>query len=274
MYQQLYDKLAPYGQTQLLRFFNQLNAMEQAHLAAQIQALDLPELDRLIREYVLQRKPITIPEDLKPAEFFPLHPVDADQAAWYERARARGEALLKEGKVSALTVAGGQGTRLGFDGPKGTYPIAPLSHKTLFQYFAESLLRAGEKYGHPLTWYIMTSVINNQATQEFFEKHDYFGMEPKRVVFFIQGTMPAVGYDGKFLLGAKDSLSLSPDGHGGTLLALRKSGCLDRMKAERVEYLSYFQVDNPLVSVVNPLLLGLHALEDSEMSAIMLSKTV
>ncbi|WP_176014207.1 UDPGP type 1 family protein [Victivallis sp. Marseille-Q1083] len=273
MYQQLYDKLAPYGQTQLLRFFNQLNAMEQAHLAAQIQALDLPELDRLIREYVLQRKPITIPEDLKPAEFFPLHPVDADQAAWYERARARGEALLKEGKVSALTVAGGQGTRLGFDGPKGTYPIAPLSHKTLFQYFAESLLRAGEKYGHPLTWYIMTSVINNQATQEFFEKHDYFGMEPKRVVFFIQGTMPAVGYDGKLLLGAKDSLSLSPDGHGGTLLALRKSGCLDRMKAERVEYLSYFQVDNPLVSVVNPLLLGLHALEDSEMSAIMLSKT-
>ena len=166
-----------------------------------------------------------------------------------------------------------QGTRLGFDGPKGTYPIAPVTGKTLFEYFASSILRAGEKFGKPLTWYVMTSLLNREATEAFFREHAFFGLAPEQVFFFTQGTMPAIGYDGKLLLAEKDSLSLSPDGHGGTLLALRKSGALDRMKREGVEYLSYFQVDNPLIPVVNPLFLGLHDLEHSEMSAIMLAKT-
>lgn len=273
MQQELLDKLARFGQSGVLKFYDQLSAVEQAHLSGQLSALDLENLDRLIHDYVLQPKPFEIPEDLEPAPYFPLIPRDTAQAELYESARAYGIKLLEQGKVSVLTVAGGQGTRLGFDGPKGTYPIGPLSGKSLFQYFAEALCRAGDKYNHPLTWYIMTSVINNRATREFFEENNYFGMDPKQVVFFMQGTMPAIDQNGKLLLGAKDSLSLSPDGHGGTLLALRKSGCLDRMKSEHVDYLSYFQVDNPLVPVVNPLFIGLHAFERSQMSAIMLAKT-
>jgi UDP-N-acetylglucosamine/UDP-N-acetylgalactosamine diphosphorylase len=273
MYQELYDRLKAYGQEHLLRFWDSLDDAGKEKLAGQINELDLEQLSELIKSYVMQKPVTEIPADLQPAPFYPLAPKDEVQKELYSKALAKGEELLKAGKVSALTVAGGQGTRLGFDGPKGTYPIAPVSGKTLFQYFAESLRRAGEKYGSELTWYIMTSLLNNEQTIKFFEDNNYFGMNPDKVVFFVQGTMPAIDYDGKLLLGDKDSLALAPDGHGGTLLALKKSGALARMEKEGVEYISYFQVDNPLVSVVNPLLIGLHALDKAEMSAIMLAKT-
>ena len=272
-YQKLLNITAAAGQDQLLRFWNELSAAEKDELAGQIEAIDFPEMTNLIRDYVLSKPKTAIPDDLGPAPYFPLKPRDAEQAALYKRAAERGVELLKAGKVSCLTVAGGQGTRLGFDGPKGTYPIGPVTGRPLFAYFAESIRRAGEKFGRPLTWYIMTSLLNREATEAFFKENGFFGLAPEQVFFFTQGTMPACGYDGKLLLASKSSLSLSPDGHGGTLLALRKSGALDRMAAEGVEYLSYFQVDNPLVPVVSPLFLGLHDLEQSEMSAIMLAKT-
>ncbi len=272
-YPELSAKLSAAGQGHLLACWNELSETERREFAAQLDAIDFTELGKLIETYVLQRPRTVIPDDLGPAPYFPLCPKDGAQEELYVRARARGVELLKAGKVSCLTVAGGQGTRLGFDGPKGTYPIGPVSGKSLFQYFAESILRTGRKYGCKLTWYVMTSLLNREATESFFREHGFFGLEPEQVFFFTQGTMPAIGYDGKLLLASKHSLSLSPDGHGGTLLALRKSGALDRMAREGVDFLSYFQVDNPLVPVVNPLFLGLHDLERSEMSAIMLAKT-
>ncbi len=272
-YRKLLEHVAPAHQEQLLRFWNELSPAGRDQLAAQLEAIDFAALNELIGKYVLQRPETEIPADLGPAPYFPLKPRDGAQTALYERAAQRGAELLRNGKVSCLTVAGGQGTRLGFDGPKGTYPIGPVTGKSLFQYFAEGIQRAGEKYGCRLTWYIMTSLLNREATETFFREHDFFGLAPEQVFFFTQGTMPAIGYDGKLLLAAKDSLSLSPDGHGGTLLALRKSGALDRMAAEGVDFLSYFQVDNPLIPMVNPLFIGLHDLEKSEMSAIMLAKT-
>ncbi len=272
-YQELLNKTAPAEQEQLLRFWNELSAPEKEELAGQIRGIDFSEMAKLIRDYILQKPKTEIPSDLGPAPYFALKPRDAAQAALYARAEQRGVELLRAGKVSCLTVAGGQGTRLGFDGPKGTYPIGPVSGRSLFAYFAQSIRRAGDKYGKPLTWYIMTSLLNREATEAFFKENNYFGLPASQVFFFTQGTMPACGYDGKLLLETKSSLSLSPDGHGGTLLALRKSGALDRMAQEGVEYLSYFQVDNPLVPVVSPLFAGLHDLEKSEMSAIMLAKT-
>jgi len=173
----------------------------------------------------------------------------------------------------AMLLAGGQGSRLGFDGPKGTYPIAPVSGKPLFAVFAESIAANQRKYGTGIDWYIMTSSLNHRATTEFFKKYNYFGLKPEQVFFFVQGTMPAVGYDGKILLSGKDSIALSPDGHGGTLWALKVSGALARMKERGTEYLSYFQVDNPLVPVVDPKFIGLHILDNARMSAISLAKT-
>ena len=265
--------IASAGQTGVLRFWDSLAETQQRAFASQLADVNWGELPRLIADHVLQRPKTEIPADLGPAPYFPLTPRDAEQAALYARARARGVELLKSGRVSCLTVAGGQGTRLGFDGPKGTYPLGPVSGRPLFRYFAEGIRRAGEKYGKPLTWYLMTSLLNREATEKFFRENGFFGLDPEQVFFFTQGTMPAVGYDGKLLLASKSSLSLSPDGHGGTLLALRKSGALDRMKAENVDYLSYFQVDNALVPVADPLFIGLHDLEKSQMSAIMLAKT-
>ncbi len=270
---ELEKKCRAAGQEQLLRFRDELDEAGRETLAVQLEALDFETLGELIDDYVLRRPAVALPDDLGPAPFYPLKARSAEEAELYARARARGEELLRDGKVAALTVAGGQGTRLGFDGPKGTYPIGPVSGKSLFQYFAESIRRAGDKYGRPITWYIMTSTLNCDATKAFFVENDSFGLAPEQVFFFIQGTMPAIAYNGKLLLGAKDSLSLSPDGHGGTLLALRKSGALQRMEREGTTVISYFQVDNPLVPVVDPFFIGMHDATRSQMSAIMLAKT-
>jgi UDP-N-acetylglucosamine/UDP-N-acetylgalactosamine diphosphorylase len=267
------NPLVEKGQGHLLRFLPELDAADREQLTAQLTAIDWTEITRLIREYVLAKPTVAVPADLRPAEYFPLHPEGDAQRDLYRRAEARGAELIREGKVAALTVAGGQGTRLGYDGPKGTFPITPVRHKPPFQYFAEALLRAGEKYGAAIPWCIMTSPGNDDDTRTFFAANGHFGMDPNRVRFFVQGTMPAIGLDGRLLLESPSSLALSPDGHGGTLLALRKSGVLDAMLADGIRYFSYFQVDNPLVSVVSPLFLGLHDLEGAEMSCRMLPKT-
>lgn len=270
---ELKNTLSSAGQEHLLKYWNELDETSQKQLTDQLNNINFAELSRLIPEYVLKRPQTTIPADLAPAAYFPEVPETAEQKELYTKAYDRGTELLKSGRVCFLTVAGGQGTRLGFDGPKGTYPIGPVTGRSLFAYFAQNILRAGEKYQVKFSWYIMTSLLNNEATVNFFAENNYFGLDKEQVFFFTQGTMPAIGYDGKLLLGAKDSLSLSPDGHGGTLLALKKSGALDRMKNEGTDIISYFQVDNPLIKMTNPLFIGLHDLEKAEMSAVMLAKT-
>ncbi|MBE6376135.1 MAG: UDPGP type 1 family protein [Lentisphaerae bacterium] len=273
MCENLKNAIIAAGQEHLLRFIDELSPVEKAAYIEQLTAVDWQQIPSLAAEYVLKRPEVSIPDDLTPAQFFPLLAKDEAMSELYAKADAKGVELLRAGKVCCLTVAGGQGTRLGFDGPKGTYPIGPVSGRTLFEYFAGSISRASEKYGKTINWYIMTSPINREATEKYFETANFFGLPRESVFFFTQGTMPAFGLDGKLLMSGKGSLALSPDGHGGTLLALRKSGALDKMIADGNEYISYFQVDNPLVPVVDPRFIGLHALENSLMSAIMLSKT-
>ena len=157
--------------------------------------------------------------------------------------------------------------------PRAPLPISPVKNKTLFQLFAESLARAQEKYRTVIPWYILTSPINDGPTRDFFKANGFFGLDPKRVRFFIQGTMPAIGLDGKLLLQAKDSLALSPNGHGGSLLALQQSGALKEMADRRIDHISYWQVDNPLVQMFDPLFLGLHDLCNSDLSSRGLVKT-
>ncbi len=270
---QLLEKLTPYHQEHLLTFWDNLTADQQATLTRQINELDLENLNQLIPEYVLNKPNTEIPNDLTPPPYFSADPKTAEEEVQYAKAIEHGKELLAQGKVSFLTVAGGQGTRLGFDGPKGTFPISPIQNKTFFQYFAEKIARLTQKYNHPFTWYIMTSELNDEATRNFFTQHNFFGLNPNQVVFFAQGTMPAISYEGKFLLDTQGSLALAPDGHGGTLLALRRKGCLDRMIQEGVEYISYFQIDNPLVGFADPLFIGLHADTEAEISARMLAKT-
>jgi UDP-N-acetylglucosamine/UDP-N-acetylgalactosamine diphosphorylase len=265
----LRTRLTSIGQQQVLRFFDQLPPAGQQKLLAQLNSLDLDLIARLAVMYVRNKPPVHLPRDIRPIDAYPRTP-DPARARLYADAASRGEQLLREGKVGAFLVAGGQGTRLGFEGPKGEYPVTPIRNKPLFQVFAEQLLNHSRACGRPIPWYIMTSDINDAATREFFRRHGFFGYDPAEVLFFQQGMMPAFALDGSLLLAGKDSLALSPDGHGGSLRALERSGALADMKQRGIEHLSYFQVDNPLVHTMDPLFLGLHELTGSEMS----SKTI
>ncbi|MDD3885856.1 MAG: UTP--glucose-1-phosphate uridylyltransferase, partial [Victivallaceae bacterium] len=153
-------RIAAAGQSHLLTYWDNLSDAERAEYAAQLENVDFEGLAKLVNDYVINRPKTGIPADLGPAPYFPLQPRDAAQKQLYSDAYRRGVELLQQGRVSCLTVAGGQGTRLGFNAPKGTYPIGPVSGRPLFRYFAESIARTGEKYGRPITWYIMTSMLN------------------------------------------------------------------------------------------------------------------
>ncbi len=264
------EKLKAIGQHHVLQFLDQLPGEAKKRLLAQIAALDLASISELAESYVRNKPSVTLPKDIQPVKAYPRKPRGDEQKKLYADATARGRELLKAGKVGAFLVAGGQGTRLGYDGPKGEYPATPVKNKPLFQVFAEQLRAHARDAGKPIPWYVMTSDINDSATRAFFERHHHFGLAPKDVFFFQQGMMPAFAMDGKMLLSDTDSLALSPDGHGGSLRALDRSGALADMRNRGIEHLSYFQVDNPLVHCIDPLFLGLHEMTGSEMS----SKTI
>lgn len=262
-------RLTAIGQEQVLRFWDELDEAGRARLRAQLEALDLETIDELADRYVRDKEPLVLPTGLEPVDAYPRKPGERFRDLYADAAR-RGRELLREGRVAAFLVAGGQGTRLGYDGPKGEFPVTPVRRKPLFQVFAEQLRARASEAGAPIAWYVMTSDANDARTREFFEENGYFGYDPGDVFFFRQGMMPAFSMDGRMLLAEKDSLALSPDGHGGSLRALRVSGALDDMRRRGVEHLSYFQVDNPIVHTVDPLFIGLHDLTGSEMS----SKTI
>lgn len=265
----LRSKLGEIDQTNVLRFFDSLAEKGRRRLSGQIESLDLPAIEELVETQVKQKAAIPLPRQIEPVKAYPREP-GAEYRQLYLDAEMRGRQLLVEGKVAAFLVAGGQGTRLGYDGPKGEFPVTPIKNKPLFQVFAEQLLAHSRDSGKAIAWYIMTSETNDAATKSFFQKHNYFGYDPANVFFFVQGMMPAFAFSGEMLLESKDSLALSADGHGGSLRALGKSGALADMRRRGIEHLSYFQVDNPLVHCIDPLFLGLHDLTRSEMS----SKTI
>ncbi|HEY1792931.1 MAG TPA: UDPGP type 1 family protein [Opitutaceae bacterium] len=269
---QVVDAFAKAGQGHVFAFMDGLPEAGRASLLAEAAEVDLAETGRLVRTLVSGGgAPAADLDGLTPAPYERLPGRGGDAAAW-ARARSAGEEALRAGRVAAFTVAGGQGTRLGYDGPKGTFPVTPVRRHPLFRVFAEKILAAGRRYGRPLHWFVMTSHQNHAATEEFFRENRSFGLDPGRVHFFRQGRMPAVDFSGRILLEAKGSIALSPDGHGGSLRALDRSGALDLMASERIDTLSYFQVDNPLVRCVDPAFIGWHLLRGSQMSSKMVQK--
>ena len=185
---------------------------------------------------------------------------------------AIGEAALAAGEVAVVIVAGGSGTRLGFEGPKGTYPIAPVSAASLFQIHAEKIVALARRHGKPIPLYIMTSPENNEVTARFFAEHENFGLSTTSGSSSRGRCRPSTASRARILLADKGRVALSPDGHGGTLYALATPGphgspsCLDEMREKGVRTLFYFQVDNPMVKIADPAFLGLHRQADAEMS--------
>ncbi len=238
------------GQSHLLERLDQLSGAQAARFQRDLEQLDLSLLQRLWSTQEECGDQVD-PEPPALVEF-------TDRAVRTE-ALSHGQALLAEGKVACLTVAGGQGSRLGWDGPKGTFPSGPITGDSLFEQFAGQIERETKRYGQAVPWCIMTSPLNHESTVAFFEQHHHFGLDPSTVHFFTQGVMPSVDREsGKVLLAAADAIAFNPDGHGGTLRALAGSGLLSTLRRQGIEHLSYFQVDNPLVRALDPVFLGLH----------------
>ncbi len=265
-YPDLKELLCRYEQEHILAFWERLTEQQQRTLVAQLEAIDLALLRRLYQ----QRDKIQAAPSADRIEPVPVIPADAPER---EQRRAEGQALLRQGKLAVLLVAGGQGSRLGFDQPKGMYPVGPLSGKSLFQIHAEKVLALSRRYGQPVPFLIMTSPATHTDTVGFFEQHQWFGLPKEEVFFFQQGTMPALDLaTGRLLLESPGSLFLSPDGHGGTLTALARSGLLEQMKSRGIEHIFYFQVDNPLVRIGDPEFLGHHLAARSQVSSKVVAK--
>jgi UDP-N-acetylglucosamine/UDP-N-acetylgalactosamine diphosphorylase len=265
------ERLKQRGQSHVLRWWTELNDADQARLLSEAASIDFDLLERLITDLVRRDDAVVPPSDrVQPIDVVRLPQTDGERVV-RRRAAGIGADALAAGEVGVVLVAGGSGTRLGYAGPKGTFPIGPVSSASLFQIHAEKIEALRRRYGRTIPLFIMTSPENNEETMAFFESNGRFGLEHVR--FFTQGQMPAVDRaTSKVLMASRGRVALSPDGHGGTLAALAAPGadgtpsCLEEMKAKGVRTLFYFQVDNPLVRIADPSFIGLHREADAEVS--------
>lgn len=263
-------RLADGGQQHLLQFWDELTVPQRRVLVRQIEAIDLEQIRRLVRDCHEGQDWHVLADRAEAPEAFRL--LESANRIARGEAVAAAEAALASGKVGLIVVAGGQGTRLGFDHPKGMFPLGPLSGRCLFQLHIDQLLAVSRRYRVRLPLYLMTSPATHDETVQFLSQHDRFGLPADDLHVFCQGTMPAVDDQGRLLLEDKGRVFLSPDGHGGMLSALARSGGLQAALERGIEQLFYFQVDNPLVRLCDRELIGYHLLAGSEMSTQVVAK--
>lgn len=272
----LLEKLKQVDQAHLLLWWEELTRDEQSRLVEQITLVDYLQLQHLIRGAKAD-EPTESPAEkarraVPPSQIVRLPKTPGEIAEW-KHAEDLGNNLLAQGKVGAILVAGGQGTRLGFPHPKGMFPIGPVSGHSLFQILAEQILARSRIAGVRIPYYIMTSDATHAETVDYFQQHNDFGLNAEDVYFFKQGNMPAVdALTGRLLLAGKCELCLSPNGHGGLLYALRDAGLIEDMRQRGIEHLHYHQVDNPTAKICEPAFLGFHALRDSDLSTKVVAK--
>jgi UDP-N-acetylglucosamine/UDP-N-acetylgalactosamine diphosphorylase len=274
--EELAVRLAQHGQQHLLRFWDELDEAGRRNLASQLAAINLAQIGQLYRQGAAAQDWAAMSRRATPPPAMRL----ADRVSgkscigWTsEDARKRGIEALAAGEIGVLLVAGGQGSRLGFDHPKGMYPIGPLSGASLLQVHFEKAIAAGRRYGKPVPVYMMTSPVTHEEQLAFLAEHEQFGLPEDGLVVFCQGTMPAVdARTGNLLLAEKGSLFLSPDGHGGTVAALAGSGAIEHMRRRGIRHLFYLQVDNPLVPIADPEFIGSHLLAESELTSMTVAK--
>lgn len=265
-----------------LRAALQDRGLSQVWLPAEqigLEAVNRLELDLLQIDWELfdrQRKALrrskeesTLPEIAPPTL---IGPSTDDGTQEQQAARKIGEAALRDGGVAILTVAGGQASRLGFEGPKGAFPLGNISGASLFQMMAGQIRRIREVYACDLPWIIQTGPGNHQETQAFFEKRNYFGLGSNTVRFVCQGTLPALTPKGHLVLSAADKLFCNPDGHGGVYRAMKMSGTIADLRKQGIHTLFYCQVDNPLVWIGDPVFLGHHLQQEARMSVKVVEK--
>ncbi len=270
MKEDLLKILQPYHQEHLLAFWDELDQSQQGRLAEQIKTVDLP---RVAEMYSACCEETTGSQDASRAEPPLAIRVGETNDADAQEAERAGLAALAEGTVGVALVAGGQGSRLGFDHPKGMYPIGPISGATLFDILLGKVIATRTRANAPVPIYLMTSPATHQETISYLKREQNFGIPASEIMVFCQGTMPAVdATTGKLLLESKGSLFLSPDGHGGMLSALSRCAALEDMRQRGIKHLFYFQIDNPLATVCDPTFIGHHILSKSEYTLQVIAK--
>jgi UDP-N-acetylglucosamine/UDP-N-acetylgalactosamine diphosphorylase len=280
---ELTSRLSHHGQEHAILFWDTLTGADQHALAEQLNAVDLEELAALYKGDVDQPDWHELARKAEPPVAMRLADRRSGQGGGLgvtpAEAKKLGKAALDSGKVGVLLVAGGQGSRLGFEKPKGMFPIGPVSDATLFQIHLEKAVALAKRHGVGVPVYLMTSPVTHEDTIEFLDANDRFGLAEDDLFIFCQGTMPAVDMaTGKVLLAEKGKLFLSPDGHGGTIAALasfknaKGEGAIDHMRRRGVENLFYLQVDNPLVPIGDAELIGYHLATKSELTSVAVAK--
>ncbi|MBN1176018.1 UTP--glucose-1-phosphate uridylyltransferase [Candidatus Woesearchaeota archaeon] len=268
-YKEAFEKASKFGQEHIFQFWDELSKEERESLLKQVNEIDFDEIESLKKLTSKKEKANPDPKSISAPNSIKKEKIMKSEKSTYEQ----GVTTLKEGKVACLMVAGGQGSRLGFEGPKGCFPISPVENKTLFQLFAEQILANQKKYDVNLQWYMMTSVANNAQTKEFFEENNYFGLDKKQIHFFVQKMLPAINKEGKFFLKTKSEIFTNPNGTGGVYSALKENGILDHAKKNNIEFFSFVNVDNPLVEIFDPAHIGLVKERNSDYSIKVVKKT-
>lgn len=243
-YNEAMEKLKKYGQEHVLKYYDELPDEQRNTLIEQIDRTDFTVIGQAAetgkRGIIAPIKAMTIP--------------DIDMGR--ERFERIGMEAVKAGKLGAVLLAGGMGTRLGSDAPKGMYDIGISKPVYIFQRLIENLMKVVEKAGNYIQLFVMTSEKNHDATVGFFKEHDYFGYDKDYIAFFKQDMAPAADFDGKVYMEAKDSIATSPNGNGGWFLSMKKSGLLGLVEKRGIEWLNVFAVDNVLQSIADPVFAG------------------
>lgn len=262
-YREAYDKLEKYGQLHVLRYYEDLSGYEKEELIGQIENTDFEVLKQCKHKAELNPRGV-----ITPIEVMQLSEIDAKREEYTEI----GLEAIKAGKVGAVLLAGGMGTRLGSDAPKGVYNIGLTKDVYIFQRLIENLLDVVHRADAWIPLYVMTSDKNHEATASFFTEKDYFGYNPDYVTFFMQDMAPASDYEGKVYMEEKYKMSTSPNGNGGWFLSMMKWGVVDKIKAAGVEWLNVFAVDNVLQRIADPCFVGATIATDSAVGAKVVKK--
>ncbi len=244
--------LQKYGQEHLLNSFNSLSKEKQSNLLDEILTTNFKQMQELYE--TTKTKADFHNVKLEPIAHITKAELSAEEL---EKYTSLGENAIQSGKLAVVTMAGGQGTRLGHNGPKGTYDLGLDSHKSIFEILCDTMKEACEKYNVTIPWYFMTSDANNEDTIQFFKDHNYFGYPKEAISFFIQGKLPMIDTEGKILLDEDGTIKQAADGHGGIFEAMRKNGVIYDMKEKGIEWVYIGGVDNVLAKMVDPVLTGL-----------------
>lgn len=254
------EKLKQYGQEHLLTFYEELDEAEQNALMKQINSINFSEIEKAFHHLTSTCRK----RELTSISFESVRDL---AKLTKEKYTEKGLKLLKENKVAVLLLAGGQGSRLGHDGPKGSVSIDGSPQSSLFALQAKRIQQVEEIIGAKIPWYIMTSPFNDRETKKFFKNNHFFNCDPKQIRFFQQELIPTIDLLGKIILESKSKISLAPNGNGGVFASMKKNGILKDLHEKGIEWLFFNNIDNALVQVADPLFIGFAEENGSDISS-------